>query len=47
MPTLFRMIMVIAVLGGGAAAGLAALGIVAEPGQEETRIDVSDRLPGR
>ncbi len=47
MPTLFRMIMVVAILGGGAAAGLAVLGVVAEPEQEEVRIDVTDKLPRR
>ncbi|PLX34469.1 MAG: histidine kinase [Hyphomicrobiales bacterium] len=47
MPTLFRMIIVIAVLGGGAAAGLAVLGLVAKPDQTEMRIDVTSRLPGR
>lgn len=47
MPTLFRMFLVIAVLGGGAAAGLIVLGFVAEPEPREVSIDVSDRLPGR
>lgn len=47
MPTLFRMIMVIAVLGGGAAAGLVVLGLVAEPVPEEISIDVTSQLPGQ
>ena len=47
MPTIFRMILVIAVLGGGAAAGLAVLGVVAEPEQGEVRIDVTGKLPQR
>lgn len=47
MPTLLRMILVIVVLGGGTAVGLAVLGVVAEPVAEEVQIDVTDQLPGR
>ncbi len=41
MPTFFRMILVIAILGGGGLAGLAALGMFAEPQSRLVTMDLT------
>ena len=41
MPTIVRMILEIAILGGGVLAGLAALGILAEPKSRTVTMDVA------
>jgi len=47
MPTLFRMFLVLAILGGGVLGFLAYLGSSAGPAPEEVSIDVSPDLIGR